>query len=193
MRWTALLATLALAGCTAAPRLPDTGDWPGRRAELQALEAWRMSGRVAVSVDGQGASARLDWRQAGAASDLLLSGPFNSGALRVRLGPAGLLLEDGRGGRLEDEEARRFLADRLGTDLPLGALRYWMLGTPAPGEPYSEVIGPDGRPSAFDQAGWRVEIARYAPAPAGALPASLKAERGPARVKLVVSRWEIGP
>ena len=76
MRRAALILMLAMAGCAGTPRAPEPVDWSQRKAELLSLQAWRMTGRVAVSVDGEGASASIDWRQAGATSDLALSGPL---------------------------------------------------------------------------------------------------------------------
>jgi outer membrane lipoprotein LolB len=191
MRVVAFVLSLALAGCAAAPRQPGPVDWPVRQAELLAIDAWRMTGRVAVIVDGEGASASLDWRQAGENSDLALSGPLGVGALRAVLAPAGLSLEDGGGTRLMGAEAEAALAARLGTEIPLPALRYWLLGTPAPGMPAEVVSGADGRPAAFVQSGWQVEVGRYEPVAGGSLPTRLTLERGGARLKLAVSRWEL--
>lgn len=193
MRAAGLVCILALvAGCAAAPRLPPPPDWRTRQAQLLALEAWRMTGRVAVAVDGQGASASLDWRQDGATSDLALRGPFGAGGIRVLLAGEGLVIEDGHGGRLAGDDARRYLLGQLGTDLPFDALRYWLLGVPAPDEPASETFGDDGRLVRFEQSGWQVEILRYEAVGADALPARLTASQGAVRVKLSVGAWEIG-
>ena len=62
---------------------------------------------------------------------------------------------------------------------------------PAPGMPADEIFGPDGRPASFAQAGWQVDIGRYA-ATGRTLRMRLTAVRGGARVKLGVSRWELG-
>jgi len=191
MRPGVLILMITLAGCAAQPRGPAPVDWPLRRAELVALDTWRMTGRVAVAVNDEGASASLDWRQAGETSRLALSGPFGTGALQVTLSPQGLSLEDGRGGHAEGEAARAVLAERLGLDVPLAALRYWVMGAPAPDLPFVETLGPDGRPASFEQAGWRVAIAHYAAAAGGLLPARLTAEREGARLKLAVSRWDL--
>lgn len=191
-RLTVLMLALLAAGCATLPTPPAPQvDWPARQAELLALDGWRLTGRVAVNVDGEGGSASLDWRQSGATSDLSLSGPLGAGSLRAVLDAAGLRLEDGSGSRLAGEEAEQALSGRFGVTLPLQALRYWLLGVPAPGMPSSTVPGPDGRPLQFEQAGWQVEPARFQLTEAGELPTRLSATQGPARLKLAVSRWEL--
>jgi outer membrane lipoprotein LolB len=193
MRWSAFILILVLAGCASVPRPPETVDWSQRKVELMSLQSWRMTGSVAVSVHGEGASARVDWRQTGKTSDLALSGPLGVGALRAVLDPNGLSLEDGSGERLQGEEAQRVLAGRLGTEIPLAALRYWVLGVPAPDIPARETFGPDGRPTRIEQAGWLVAIDRYSATTLGGLPTRLTIGRDGARLKLAVSRWEGAP
>jgi len=192
VRALALVAVLLLAGCAAQPQRAGR-DWSERRAELLSLDAWQVSGRVAVAADGRGASASLDWQQAGSTSDVWLRGPFGSGALRVLMDGGELVLEDGRGGRLAGTEARRYLLDQLGTDLPFAALRFWLLGMPAPGEPSVETLGGDGRLASFRQSGWVVDIPRYQQVGDDVMPARLAASDGTVRVKLAVGDWELGP
>ncbi|MBS1199573.1 MAG: outer rane lipoprotein LolB [Proteobacteria bacterium] len=193
MRRLLSIATLALAGCATVPPAPVTVDWDLRQQELLALDHWRMTGRVAVTVNGDGASASIDWRQSGETADLAVSGPLGVGALRAILDGSGLRLEDGSGARVEGADAERLLAERLGAEMPVRSLRYWMLGIPAPGEPYEQTRSADGRPELLRQSGWQVEFSRFGAAPGGELPVRLTIARDGARVKLAVTRWDLGP
>lgn len=184
---------LALAGCATAPRSPESVDWAARQSALEAVPNWRMTGRVAVAVDGQGASGSLDWRQAGGTSELAISGPFGAGALRVTLGPQGMRLEDAAGTWVEGAEAERLLADRLGTAVPVASLRYWVLGVPAPGQPFAGAAGGAAVPGAFEQSGWQVSVERWHTVAGLLLPARLTAGLAGARIKLAVSRWDLAP
>jgi outer membrane lipoprotein LolB len=191
MRRALLILMVAVAGCATLPPAPPPGDWAARQAELLSLDAWRMTGRVAVSVDGEGASAGIDWRQAGATTDLAVSGPLGVGTLRAVLDASGLLLEDAGGARVTGEDAERLLRERLGAELPLHSLRYWLLGTPAPGMPFDATTAPGGRPDSFRQAGWQVEITRFGATSGGELPTRLTLLRDGARLRLAISRWEL--
>jgi len=194
LRYAAALLLLAMAGCAVAPPLPPAapGAAEARRAVLQAREAWQIAGRVAVAAQGEGGSANLDWRQAGAASDLTLRGPFGSGTLRVVLSDQEILIEDGET-RLVGEEALMLLRARLGADVPVRQLRYWVLGVPAPGSAFVEGSGPGGLPAVLDQDGWRIEFDRYRAVGEDLLPARVDLQQGTTRVKLSLSRWEFGP
>lgn len=188
-----LLVVLSLAGCATLPR-PPAVDWDGRQQAFGSRSQWRMSGRVAVAVDGTGGTASLDWQQGGGISALTLTGPFGAGVLKATHGPGGLRLEDGAGTALEGGPAEAALEERLGTGLPIAALRYWVLGAPAPGQPYFDVSEPGAGPQAFEQGGWRVSVARWEPVADGVdLPVRLSAERDGTRLRLAINRWELGP
>lgn len=192
MRPLAVLAALLLAGCAAAPTIPapEPVAPEARREALQAREAWALSGRVAVAAAGEGATASLDWRQAGESSELALRGPFGARALTVTVQGSQISLSDGEG-RLDGEDAHRYLEGQLGADLPVPQLRFWVLGVPAPQAPYEETVGPDGLPARLVQQGWVIAFERYRPADGLWLPSRITAEAGTTRVRLAVTRWEL--
>jgi len=194
MRGVPLLLTALLAGCATVPTpsVQDV-DWDARLADAQALEDWRMTGRVAVVVGDDGGSAGVDWRQAGATADVALTGPLGMGSLRAVFGDGGFTLEDGTGERLAGAEAEALLSARLGAAVPFDHLRYWLLGAPAPGEPFAATgPTPDGLP-AFQQAGWTVGMGRLDTSGGIRLPTRLTISRQETRLKLVVNRWEFPP
>ena len=189
---TAVLA--ALAGCrTVPPAAPVPGPgadapWPQQRAILETLDRYSLHGRVAVAANGQGFTASLRYQQAAARSDLSLDGPLGIGGLRVTLDGRELEVANSKGQQLDGELARADLERRLGFELPLAELRWWLLGLPAPGP--SEVDDAEGEIRGFTQNGWRVSVNTRAPGLGFALPQRLTAEREGARLKLFVERWQ---
>lgn len=194
MRRASLFLTVLLAGCATVPpvTLPAV-DWEARLASARSLDDWRMTGRVAVVVGDDGGSAGVDWRQAGSTADVALTGPLGVGSLRAVLEDGELALEDSSGERLEGAAAEAVLQARLGAPIPFGHLRYWLLGAPAPGEPYQPDDPEDAESSAFVQAGWTVSLGRFQPAAGALLPTRLTVSRLDTRLKLAVSRWELAP
>ena len=191
-----LLAVL-LSAC-AAP-LPDAEDeraaaWERHRAWLESLATWRASGRVAGSSGDEGWSAGLRWRQEGERYRIQLSGPFGQGAVRIRGDGEGVELRsaDGRVARAPSAEA--LVAAELGVAVPVSALRYWLLGRPAP-EAEAALLTLDwaGRIEELEQLGWRVRYQEYADSGAGELPARLAVTRDAVEARFALRAWQVSP
>ncbi len=189
-----MLALAALAGCKTAPppaSVPGPGadaSWDIQRAALQKLDRYNLSGRVAVAANGQGFSASLRYEQAAARSDLALDGPLGIGGLRVSLDGPSLAMTNSRGEQLDGDRAREEIERRLGFELPLVELRWWLLGIPAPGN--AEIEDVNGEIRGFVQNGWRVGVNSRAPGLGFSLPQRLTAERAGAKLKLFVENWQ---
>lgn len=194
IRRVAACAVLLLAGgCAILPPAGDAGSWPGRRAELQALEAWTLDGRVAVATAAEGFSGGLVWQQQGPEAQIDLRGPLGGTALSIRLDGAEMTVTDANGVTIAGDAARDYVASQIGAPLPVAELRYWLVGVPAPGQSHEETIGADGRLSALEQAGWRLRFSRYDQVGRLVLPARIEVESTAARLRLVVSRWSLPP
>jgi outer membrane lipoprotein LolB len=154
--------------------------------DLRRSSEWQLDGRAAVALGKQGWQASVDWRQRGDASEVHLAGPFGASALVLEVDPAGLSLNGAPPG--EDVVAQ--LRDRLGFELPLNNLRYWLLGIPDPGSAFEMSRNEQDRALHLWQAGWSIEYDRYMPSGGDLLPARLVLSRADARVRIAVDRWE---
>ena len=184
-----------LAGCRTAPPAAIVGPgadapWPQQRAALEKLERYSLNGRVAVAANGQGFSASLRYEQMPRSSNLALDGPLGIGGLRVDIEGEDIEIATSRGEKLDGQAARDELERRLGFQLPLDELRWWLLGIPAPGEASVNQDGGSGEIRDFTQSGWRVSINSRAAGLGFSLPQRLTAEREGARLKLFVNGWE---
>jgi outer membrane lipoprotein LolB len=191
----AAAALLLSAGCKTVPPAAVIGPgagapWPEQRAALQKLDRYALNGRVAVAAQGQGFSASLRFQQEPRRSNLALDGPLGIGGLRVELEGEGVKITTSRGEQLDGELARGELERRLGFELPLAELRWWLLGIPAPGEASVNEDSGSGEIHDFTQNGWRVSINARAEGLGFALPQRLTAEREGARLKLLVENWQ---
>jgi outer membrane lipoprotein LolB len=192
----AAIAVLLLAGgCATLPPAEGPGDWPARRAALQSLDDWRLNGRIAVAAGSDGFSGGFDWAQAGERADIALSGPMGGTRLLIRVDGGHLEVTDERGASYAGEEAERLVAERIGPGhpLPVAAMRYWLVGAPAPDAPHDETLGDEGRLASLGQSGWRVRYDRYEPVGALALPARLEMTTEGLRLRVVVSNWRLPP
>lgn len=190
---TVILATLLLlTGCVSAPqpKPSESVPWPERRAQLQALDPFELTGRVAVAAGTEGFSAHLNWEQRGARTTVQLNGPLGIGGVHVVADAGQLHVENSQGKQLADAEARDELKAKLGFDPPLGSLRYWILGVPDPAMPSVETIGADQRLASLEQDGWQIVYSGYMSADQGSLPQRLAFQRGDVRVRVVVDQWK---
>lgn len=190
----AMAALLSSAGCRSLPPAAVVGPgadapWPEQRAALEKLDRYGLTGRVAVAAQGQGFSASLRYHQDPQGSNLALDGPLGIGGLRVDIAGDEIAIATSRGEKLDGQAARDELERRLGFQLPLAELRWWLLGIPAPGE-HTLNQGGSGEIRDFTQNGWRVSINARAAGLGFALPQRLTAEREGARLKLLVENWQ---
>jgi len=165
--------------------------WAERRARLQALDPYQLTGRVAVAAGSEGFSAHLEWTQQGDRSTLQLNGPLGIGGLHVISDGSALDVETSKGQRLASDEARAELEEKLGFDPPLASLRYWLVGAPDPARPAIETLGADQRLAGLVQDGWQIAYTSYLDAGGYALPRRMSMRRGDVRVRLVVDRWRL--
>lgn len=163
--------------------------WQQRMITLQNSASWQLDGRAAAAMGTQGWQASLNWRQRDAASEIRLSGPFGVGTLLLKKTPEGVSLN----GAPPSDAALTLLQERLGVELPLDYLRYWLLGVPDPSSAFELNLNPQDRPAQLTQVGWSVKYDRFMPVDGDWLPAHLVLQHAGARVRISVDRWTLEP
>lgn len=179
----ALLGGCAVAPVTSPPTPPD---------DVAALEHWTASGRIAIAANGEGGSGSFTWEQRSEATTLSIRGPLGAGAMQVSSDGQSVAVTDSNGRRLDDAQAQGLLRQRLGIDLPVADLRYWMLGVPAPGSPSSVSDAAEAPRRVIEQSGWHIGYDTFRAAAGVSLPERFTATQGGVRLKVVVDDWRIG-
>src|SRR6202051_161361 len=182
-----LLVCTVLGACATTRRAPAPliKGWEQRVADLQKLDFWQLDGRAAVAEREQGWQASLNWRQRGDAAGVHLSGPLGVGALVLRRTPDGLSLDDAP----PSDAVLTQLQDRLGFELPIDQLRFWLLGVPDPSTVFEVTRNEQDRALRLTQSGWTVDYDRYVPVDGDVLPGHLVMSREGVRVRIAVDRW----
>lgn len=176
----------ALCACVTRRPVLAPASWDQRLMDLQQADTWRLDGRAAVAVGEQGWQASLNWHQTNAATEVHLAGPFGVGALVLRQTREGLSLN----GAPPSDAVIAELQGRLGFELPLDELRYWLLGVPDPSAAFELTRNAQDRALQLTQAGWTISYDRYMPANGDLLPAQLVLRREGVRVRIAVDHWE---
>jgi len=180
----AVVAVVALfvAACTTAPIVVDAP------RDVSDLGTWQVNGRMAVSGAEGGGSGSFIWRQEGDRSDVQLRGPLGVGSLRLTLDGEALRIETADGQALEAEDAQAELKARLGASVPTAALRYWLLGRAAPGQHRLEATE---QAAVLEQGGWHIDFQRFGVTGGARLPMRWVAVNGPAKVRVIVDKWQL--
>ena len=179
-----LLAGL-LAGCAGlAGRPPPAASTAG----IAALTGWVAAGRLAVAAGSEGGSGGFVWQQQGPETRLRLRGPLGAGSFEIASDGERLSVTDAAG-QVLGADARATLRSRLGADLPLSSLRYWMIGLPDPAST-ARVIESEATPlRIIEQHGWTIAYDAFTSTDGFALPARVTATSGDVRLRLTVSDW----
>jgi outer membrane lipoprotein LolB len=181
------MACCALAACATTRTVPPppSVNWDQRVSTLQKAGAWQLDGRAAVALGTQGWQAALNWREADDAAEVHLSGPLGIGAVVLKQTPAGLSLN----GAPPSEAVLAQVQDKLGFDLPIDDLHFWLLGVPNPGSSFELSRNDQDRAKSLSQGGWTVAYDRYSPVAGDVLPTRLVLSRGDVRVRIVIDHW----
>jgi outer membrane lipoprotein LolB len=181
-----LVLAAACGGCAVAPVAP-----PSSPPDPESLQHWSASGRLALAANGEGGSGSFSWEQRNAETTLAIRGPLGAGAIQVTTDGRSLIVTDAEGRHLDTEQSTALLRRRLGTDLPLAELRYWMLGVPSPVSPSSVADAAAAPMRVIEQSGWRIGYDAFTAAGGVSLPERFTATQGGVRLKIVVDDWQV--
>ncbi len=190
-----LWLVLGFSGCALRPTVPGSSvRWSERQVVLQSLQAWELSGRIAVKSGNVGGQGRLQWQQSGDAARLRLSGPLGSGAIELRWDSGQVVLTDRKGevavAYAGPDAVEQFLDQQLGWRFPAVHLRYWVLGVPDPDSHARQIFDQDGWLIQIDQDGWQIGYSEFRKYAGQWIPHRISIEDEHARVKLVVDDWQ---
>lgn len=187
------LALTLLAGCAGTQnREPTSPGWQTQRAQLEAMQQWTATGKIALRTSDSSESASMVWRQVQGNTLLQLSGPLGVNATTIESDGQLLHIRQGDVDRVLDISTPEAIEQSTGWDLPLSALTYWLKGLPAP-EPGVEELHFDeqsGLLRGLRQDGWAVRYDQFGQFQGVTLPVRLQIERGATQVKVIVARWE---
>ncbi|MDE2150008.1 MAG: outer membrane lipoprotein LolB [Gammaproteobacteria bacterium] len=182
---------LGVGGCAAMPKLDHArqadANWARRAKALSRIDTFSLQARVA-SGGLFGASGDLDWQQQGEAFDLRFSGPFGVGGIEIA-GTVEDVQVRTRKNTYRTEDPDAFLRQKLGLNLPVSGLRYWVLGVPSPHSDADLILDAGGRAEQLVQDGWTLRYETYETIAGLSLPTRFEINGGRTRFKVVVDRW----
>lgn len=185
VRFLVCLALVLLSACASQHEKPLGLNWADSMRGLQKQSQWYLEGRLALADGKDSISAGITWRHDAGGDDIELTGPLAQGRLRIVVAKNSVVVDDGDHHQEFQGEPERILAEQLGVEMPVGALRYWVLGVVDPDQQF--IAQPDG----FVQAGWRVIFTETQAVGEVIMPRKISAVKDKARIKLVVDQWDL--
>lgn len=160
------------------------------RPVREAIEDFRIEGRIAVRRAGESFSAGIDWRHDAHSDEIVISGPLGQGLARLTSGGGTALLETADRKRYVAADLDGLSEQVFGARLPVSGLGRWVLGRSASGG--AARLDDAGRLVGLSEQGWTIEYLRYENEAKDALPELLQARREDVEVRLKIDRWGIG-
>ena len=180
----AALLGVVVAGCATAPPVLEPADSVVVRP---VLTQFHVRGRLAARNGDEAVSGRFSWQHAPGFDRWDFFSPLGQRVARLNNenGSATLLLADGKA---FSDALDPLLARMLGMSVPVEALPRWVQGGSVARETVRET-DTLGRPVRLADRGWTIRYPAYADETPGALPRSIDASRGDARLRLIIDEW----
>lgn len=179
------LFVLLLMACSTLPEKPVQEYLLADMQHLQQQQSWRFEGRLAMSDERDSVSAAISWRHHPEGDEIELTGPLSQGRVLVLVSADEVVIDEGDGQRVYPGKVDEVVTAQLGVDMPVNALRYWVLGVNDPGQAYVEHTG------GFSQNGWQVSFKEMQQVKAQWLPKKVTAEKNKTKIKLIVDQWDL--
>ena len=172
--------------------------WHARLASLASIDAWDISGRLAVHAGDQGGQMSMHWQRAGDRAQVQLAAPLGKQLLQLTVGPDGARAIDDRQRVFTAPDAQTLIWKMTGWRLPLRSLNYWVLGAPVPDVAHDERLDNEGRLAHLRQLGWDLDFLDYGDYQGRVLPRRLFLRaptadpQAPIELRLVIESCRIG-
>lgn len=193
----AFMVLFGLSACTQTNLRTDTRsdakqrDWSQRLEQLNAIQQWDVSGRIAMQTPDDAWSASMSWKQTGDDYDIRLFGPLGGKALSIKGGEGYVFLTTDKGETFSEVNAARLIYRQTGWQVPVEGLRYWARALAVPESPSKQVFDQVGRLSELHQSDWTIYYQDYRIVNNLEMPRKIRMVNEHFTVKLILRDWQL--
>lgn len=180
-----------MVGCSLTPtQIPepvDTLSWQERQDQLARFSEWEISGKIGIITEQDSQSASLKWFQEEQEYQIDIRGPWGHGGASIFGKPGDVTIDIAGEGKFHGASPEFIMQERLGWQLPISDIYWWIRGLPAPEKAYQHSLN-NNRLKQLNQSGWDIQYLSYnnhLPA----LPKKMRMSRDGLKVTLVLSSW----
>jgi len=178
----------SLIGCNTTSIQPEK-PLPGITSPKE-LHQWHATGRMAIKTSKEGGSVSFDWQQKGNRFELHFFGPLGMNNTQLSGNAHHVILKTAEGEVHKAASAELLMKRYFGWSLPINALNHWVLGIPAPNQPFSQRVGDKGQLVQLKQYDWELRYQDYQTAMGLTLPKKMQLHREDIDVKIIVQSWK---
>ena len=155
------------------------------------MDQWSLKGRLAVNDGKEGGSGSFIWSNHGESISMDFHGALGRGAWRLDADNGGAVLELADGEVYHAPSLSQLVKSRLGWEMPVDALSWWVRACAAPGEWDRRELDENGRLRGLSQFGWVIEYGNFKEVGGVYMPLKLTARRDSHTVKLAMRSWSL--
>ncbi|MFK5948080.1 MAG: lipoprotein insertase outer membrane protein LolB [Methylococcales bacterium] len=180
-----VIVMLQLVSCANMQEKPVSAFDLSARENLYSKTEWSFTGRIVIFDKENSMSANLTWKHTEKKEKIILSGLFGMGKTRITLTPGQTEIESEGERAIYYGDANSVIYSRLGIQVPVTALKFWVLGLVDPDAIYLK------KEAGFEQYGWKITYLQMKFIAGYELPRKIRVEQDGTKVKLIVSQWDI--
>lgn len=195
-----LLFVIMLSGCSQFASdvddvpLSTNFTWEQQQQQLQQLDHWSLTGKLAVFLDKDRQTANIYWKQQGDNYSIQLTTFLGTRILQVTKNEQGVEIINNDDQVFTGQDANTLIKQLSpGLDLPIAALQQWIKGNPASAsyqlndqQQVRDLLGLDA-----SQNLWEVSFQQYQNFSGIALPNRVDLKRDNIRVKIAINQWKV--
>ena len=180
-----LILTALLVSCADVPVKSTTPFQLSGRDYLYSKTSWSFAGRMAITDENDSFTASIAWKHQGRQDKLELAGLFGQGRTLIELTDDGVVIDNGDERLQYSGNADELVSRQVGIDIPVSALKYWVLGLVEPELEYGVLE------KGFVQSGWNVSYPQMQIVGQNIMPRKIRVEQEDVKLKLIINHWDL--
>jgi len=189
-----LFVALIITGCSTNKPIENTAElsllsWGEHVAQIKQIKNWQNNARIAIKIKDKTQTASMQWRQQKDQFKIEFSGPFGQQGLELTGNDKSATLNIAKEASITGNSTSAILRKRLGWDLPVENVKYWILGLPSPLS-QSKATLKNERLTVLTQDGWNVSYPKYKKFGEHYLPSKIIISKDDTRFLLAIYKWD---
>lgn len=152
-------------------------------------QTWQIDGRISVITSEDNWYSGFNWITDKHDYQLRFTGPLGQTELEIRQSEGKTWLKTSSNERTT-ENLQQLLLQETGWIVPVGSLRYWILGFADPNKSVQYKNHKKDQLSKIEQSGWTIQYSRHQLINGQSYPKKIVITDGSVKVKIIITRWE---